>query len=356
MKLNKDYINEKKLDVTRKFLYSNCPKYVIGTNNYALKIAQNIKINGFVDEFTKMDNFFNFPVIHSLEEIPDNAIVVSTVIGKPISMEKKSLKYQFDYVDYFSFYKYSDLKIPNVMFWNGVKKDIEKNFIKYKKIYKLLKDKISKNQFFNIINFRYSYDIDYIRGFANIEDKQYFEKFLNLESEIFVDIGGYTGDTVLRYIEHDKNYKKIYFFEPIKYNFIKAKKNLKNFENIIFFNIGLSDKKSILKMTFNGSSSKICDNGDYTIKVDTLDNVIDKKITFIKMDVEGEELAILRGAKNLIKKHHPKMAICVYHKPEHFWQIPEFILSIREDYEVYFRHYTEGISESVMYFVPRRDK
>jgi hypothetical protein len=75
---------------------------------------------------------------------------------------------------------------------------------------------------------------------------------------------------------------------------------------------------------------------------------------FIKMDLEGWELKALQGAVRHIREDHPKLAIAVYHHPSDFWRIPEFILSIRDDYDLYLRHYTEGWSETVMYFVPRK--
>ena len=90
------------------------------------------------------------------------------------------------------------------------------------------------------------------------------------------------------------------------------------------------------------------------IAVTTLDERIKEKVTFIKMDLEGWELKALQGAVRHIREDHPKLAIAVYHHPSDFWRIPEFVLSIRDDYDLYLRHYTEGWSETVMYFVPRK--
>ena len=46
------------------------------------------------------------------------------------------------------------------------------------------------------------------------------------------------------------------------------------------------------------------------------------------------------------------LAIAVYHDIVDFWRIPEYVLSLRPNYQIYLRHYTEGWSETVMYFVP----
>ena len=72
------------------------------------------------------------------------------------------------------------------------------------------------------------------------------------------------------------------------------------------------------------------------------------------MDIEGSELDAIEGAKNLISLNHPRLAICVYHNAGDFWKIPQRILSIRSDYRIYLRHYTESIYETVMFFIPTR--
>lgn len=73
--------------------------------------------------------------------------------------------------------------------------------------------------------------------------------------------------------------------------------------------------------------------------------------TFIKMDVEGAELSALKGAKKLIAKNHPKLAICLYHKPEDIYDIPIFIKQLDSSYKLYIRHYSNYITETVLYAI-----
>ena len=68
-------------------------------------------------------------------------------------------------------------------------------------------------------------------------------------------------------------------------------------------------------------------------------------------DIEGAELKALYGAKNMIQTHRPKLAICVYHKPEDIIEIPAYVLSLCPDYRLYFRHYSTYHAETVMYAV-----
>jgi hypothetical protein len=87
--------------------------------------------------------------------------------------------------------------------------------------------------------------------------------------------------------------------------------------------------------------------------VTTLDIKIKEEVSFIKMDIEGWELKALSGCKDHIINDKPKLAIAVYHNSNDFHQIPNYILSLNPDYDLYLRHYTEGWSETVMYFVPK---
>ena len=69
------------------------------------------------------------------------------------------------------------------------------------------------------------------------------------------------------------------------------------------------------------------------------------------MDIEGAEVNALLGAEENIKKQKPKLAICVYHKPEHLWKIPLYIKKIVPDYKLYIRHHTNQEYETVCYAV-----
>ena len=345
--------NIKAKSFCHEFIYSNRPKYIFGRNEWAASIAQHVEIDGFIDDFTKEKEYLHKPIV-PIDDIPPHALVVVAVIGKPLTAEKRVKQFQFQSLDYFSFFKYSALPLKNVMFWDGMIEDLRNNFLKYYRIYTLLQDNISKNQFYNILNFRNSYDLDYMRGFYAKEDKQYFEDFLMLkkEGEVFVDIGGYDGYTTEEFVKRCPKYKEVFFFEPETDNMLTAKKRLGRYRDIHYFTLGLSDKKQTLRFSISGSSSKISDEGELTIHVDRLDDLINQKITFLKMDIEGAERSAIKGAKHLIETYHPKLAISVYHRKDDFWKIPELILSIRSDYRIFLRHYTEGISETVMFFIP----
>ena len=161
----------------------------------------------------------------------------------------------------------------------------------------------------------------------------------NYKIKYFIDVGSHKGE-FLSYLLKLK-YRKIYCFEAQKKIFdilyIKYKKNKK----IKFFNVGLSNKKSVktfyvnkvsssstfskYKKTFFSEFKKFILNSDnfyekkYLIKTQKLDVFFQRENienVFLKIDVEGFELNVLKGAKNLISK---KTKLILVEK--HFFQL-----------------------------------
>lgn len=354
LKIFHDLENKYATEFCKEFVNSSLElRFIFGRNEYAESIAGQINVAGFIDEFTDDKEYMGKPIIR-LKDLPPKSLVVSVVIGRPLTVRNKLNKHSAKHLDYFAFYKYSGLEIRPVRYWNDFKDDFETSKGHFQWIYNLLNDATSKETLSKIINFRISDNLDYMDGFVERQDKQYFEDFLNLypADEVFVDIGGYDGYTSLEFIKRCPDYKSIHFFEPENNNMLLAKNNLAPFKNIIFHPMGLSDRKQTLKFMAGGSTSMVSEFGDIEIHLDKLDDIVNDEVTFIKMDIEGGEGDAIEGAKNCIIKNHPRLAVCVYHKSDDFFKIPEQILSIRDDYTIYLRHYTEGVDETVMFFIP----
>jgi hypothetical protein len=61
------------------------------------------------------------------------------------------------------------------------------------------------------------------------------------------------------------------------------------------------------------------------------------KPDFIKMDLEGMEIAALKGAQNIIKEFKPRLAVCLYHRLQDMWEIPILLKRIEPKYKFYCR-------------------
>ena len=184
--------------------------------------------------------------------------------------------------------------------------------------------------------------------------------------EVFVDCGAYRGETVSQFIKWcGGNYKKIYSLEPDAENFkilndyIKAQ----NYKNVETFNLGAWSQKDTLHFNADGTrGAHLIDGGIFEIEtsngavkmaVDSLDNLIeDKHADLVKMDVEGSEMQALRGAAEIIKTSTPALAICLYHKAEDIFTIPQYVKQLNPNYKIYLRkHGLVSAFELVLYAI-----
>ena len=192
----------------------------------------------------------------------------------------------------------------------------------------------------------------------DFKEGQYFNPdFMSFEEEeVFVDAGAYNLATTTELQNYCKKIKKVYAFEPDPEN----SKNCKNIMKRLNFEINVipcgtwSERKTLHFNALNNSDSKIAETGETCIEVMPIDEAVDpsQRVTYIKMDVEGSELESLKGAKRTILKDRPKLAICIYHKPEDMLTLPLYIKSLVPEYKLYLRHHSGTESETVLYAMP----
>jgi FkbM family methyltransferase len=352
--IDKHTKNSEAIGFCNKFLQKNIPRYIFGRNQWGKSIAEAIDVDGFIDDFTSDSQFAGKPIV-PIGDIPKEALVVSSVVlGRPLSSQKRIIEKGLRGLDYFSFKKYSGLHLDQVLFLDSFADEFDVNRERYEWVYGILSDSESKQVLQSLLNFRLSHDLTYMEGFTDAQYRQYFEEFLGLGdgTEIFLDVGCFDGYTSLEFIRRYPEYKEIHVFEPDPNNMSKVRSRLAQYPAVIYHQFGCSNRAQILRLSSQGSSSKVSENGDCEIQVARIDDLVTSPYTFLKMDIEGYELQALEGACGSIKNHHPVLAISVYHKIDDIWRIPELILNIRSDYNVYLRHYTEGVTETVMFFVP----
>ncbi len=235
--------------------------------------------------------------------------------------------------------------------------DLKKNIDFYDWFYEKLTDDESRRVYHCLISYRIIPDINFIKAAYDDNHPQYFDDtFVKCdENEVFVDCGGYIGDTVESYFKVYKSLKKCYCYEPDKENYIKAKNNLSDYPNIVLRNAGVGEKNETVNFGGSDSSASFlgANNDGVSTNIVSLDNDIEEAVTYIKMDVEGFEIPAIIGAKNHIVNDKPKLAICIYHILSDIWEIPKLIDSLNSDYKFYLRHYNKNQNwETVLYAIP----
>ncbi len=212
-------------------------------------------------------------------------------------------------------------------------------------LYDHLGDYRSKKTLYSILNNWYNYDFT-----TTSKTREYlFDDYFDLDlvkcnkEEVIVDLGAYTGDTILSYLKNygTDSYKKIYCYEVTPSSFEILKENLKYYPNIECRLKGVGDEETRMSLNNNeesASANTLVSKENGNVEVTTLDLDIKEPITLIKADIEGFEQKALLGCKNHILKDHPKLLISVYHNNEDLWKIPKMIYNLREDYKFYLRY------------------
>jgi FkbM family methyltransferase len=333
-----------------KYLFGATPFSRIAIANF---MEEGIQVDGVIDDFWKDETYCGLKVFKLNEIENKDALIIQAVGAKPKTVFNILNKRGFrNILDYHLLNLRDEKRYKLIHGGDHFIEDFLQNQKKYGEIYDKLEDNQSRLVFENLMDLKLNLDVQNSM-FVYAANQQYWEDFIGMkENKIFVDCGGFDGDSTLSFIRLQPNYEKVYFFEPFFKCIEVAKNNLREYPNIEYHNIAVSDKKSKIYFTEDlGVANHSSDKGTLQVETDSLDNIIKQRVDYIKFDIEGDEYKAIEGASSLITRHKPKIAVAVYHKVEDMWKIPELVLSMHDGYKIFLRHYTEGLSESIMYFV-----
>lgn len=241
-----------------------------------------------------------------------------------------------------------------------VLQDLLRNTAEYDWLYSRLEDDASREVFTNLMRYRLLPAQAFLQAAYDPEHPQYFDKGIVScdENEVYVDCGGYTGDTAERYIRQYGAYKHIYVYEPDPENVGRCRENLKKYRDITVKQCGVGERADILAMDSQGASATFM-KGQHAaeeqqgVPIISLDEEIQEPITYCKMDIEGFEIPALLGASRHIREDFPKLAICVYHILTDIWEVPRLIDRLHPGYRFFLRHYDPNQNwETVIYAIP----
>lgn len=240
-------------------------------------------------------------------------------------------------------------------------KDIEKNWDKVLNISEKLADEESKKYYLDAIIARKNRNPLLLQPNPKCVVTGEYGTIVCLEKgECIIDCGAYIGDTAEMYMERLNGECKIYAIEPYEKNFVEMQKRIshKNWEDkVIPYDCAVGRDVGETLINYNQGDFGMAINlserkgkESQVVKIETLDHLFsDKKVSYVKMDIEGEERKALEGAKELIFLNCPKLMISGYHKIEDFWEIPETIWSINNNYKIYVGH-SPGISTELEFY------
>ena len=233
----------------------------------------------------------------------------------------------------------------------------------FQQSFECFEDETSREIFKAYINTAINRDASFLLGYEG--GKTYFNQdlFEIGENETYVDAGAYNGDSVENFLNAVQGrYKEIYAIEPDIKNFdaLIQKSEQRNWKRIKMINCGLWEKKSVLKFSADNQqeSSILTDKtvNSEEILVDTLDSVLKgRKISFLKLSVQGAEYEALQGAAKTIENHRPKIAMTIFMKMDALLRIPMLLKEKYPFYRLYLRCEEPFWARVILYAVPYKN-
>ena len=185
-----------------------------------------------------------------------------------------------------------------------------------------------------------------------------------------LDIGAYRGDTAAFFRKYVGERGRVYAFEPdeINHRYLVENISANKLDNVFPVPKALLDKNTNCNLISTPESGSFLfvikdalDTNSYSeIEATTVDDfVADQKINridFIKSDIEGCEQEMLQGARATIQRHHPKLALAIYHSIHDLLDIPLLVHEMNPDYRLYIRHWNFENSpwEILLYATPEK--
>lgn len=340
----------------RDFLAGNTPRYAFGATAQSVFLAKTLGLEGIVDDYLPEPEFQGVKIVR-LSAVSSEAMLVSGIVfGRPVSARKALDARGLRNMDFFMFVRLSGLPLPDFAFF--FHPQFEQAYKRHRNRYAAVREKLADAEsvriFDCLINFRLTSSLEYMHGFTLDAEQQYFDKFPGEQenSRVFVDVGAFDGQTSLAFAARHPDYHSIHLFEADPVCQQRVAENIAPLRQAQLYPYAVSDRQQTLHFHSQGSFSEVAHGGDTAIASVPLDDILQVDPDFIKMDIEGHELQALTGAQQIISRCTPKLAISAYHKIDDFWEIPERVFSINPHYRLYMRHYTEGLLETVYYFIP----
>lgn len=313
----------------------------------------NVKTKGFV-----VDNNYNINGRGiSKSTLLSNDNEYNLVVGNKFSFLRKKEDILKEWKNCRDVFYFSDFHETGVV--EAMSEDFYKNYKdEFNKVYNALNDEISKKSMQAYLNEKIYKTYKKIQPFYVKGQYLYNELPWRLtKHEVFLDCGAFTGDSAEEFICNVKEYERIICCEPDKENYKLLCNNIKDkgWEKVETYCKGLGEcKKEKFFVVKNNMMSNVSDNGNHKIEIDTIDSLFDdKNVSIIKMDIEGEEMNALRGARKVLVNNRPLLMICIYHKRDDIFNVYNFINDNVKGYNFYFRCHQPYPIDAVLYAVPK---
>ena len=229
--------------------------------------------------------------------------------------------------------------------------------------YALFEDERSRREFRAQVAWRLTADFSLLADHLPTSEQYFSRDVLELRNDdVFVDCGAFDGDTIQSLVAHRPDgVARIIALEPDPENLRALEARLDALgagvrERVSVLPWAAGARRGMARWGLPGTSSAGLDSaGELEVQVAPLDELLERGIapTYVKMDIEGAEPDALQGASQIVTRHRPTLAICVYHAQDHLWRLPLAVAALVDDYRFVLRRYESDCWEVVLYAIPR---
>jgi FkbM family methyltransferase len=170
--------------------------------------------------------------------------------------------------------------------------------------------------------------------------------------DLILDCGAFTGDTLPFFLDATGRSCRVYAIEAFASNHGRLIETIKA--------LGAEDLVTPVRLAVGAERGEVSIIGDTSyadggagigassrleserVRCETLDSLFldgtKGRVDYIKIDVEGADLDVLKGAAHLLSEMRPVVAVAAYHTPDHLWQIPRYLLDTLGPCRLYAGH------------------
>jgi FkbM family methyltransferase len=163
------------------------------------------------------------------------------------------------------------------------------------------------------------------------------------EGDVFLDCGGCCGETAVWAVTRGAG--RVFTFEPNPEAHPYLNANVENYGHdritLVSAGVGATSRRMNMVMEAgNIGGTRLVEDANGSVSVVALDDWCRENAVrpdFIKMDIEGAEPEALQGARQVITKYRPRLAICLYHRFSDMWEIPRLLHEMVPEYRFWCR-------------------
>jgi len=232
-------------------------------------------------------------------------------------------------------------------------------YTEFERAFELLNDEISKETFANIIRYKLTGNIAYLR--TAFQPQECEKEILNFDRySTFIDAGAYNGDTARKFISDCKNASTVYAIEPDRKNFKKLSAYAESeiAAKVIPLHFGTWNEESTAEFAVGGNRNSAIGTQNLkkteTVPLNTIDSLGVSDADYIKYDVEGAEKEALFGSVHTIQTSAPDLLVSLYHRSEDLFVLPLLIHKLFPDYALYLRRFEYVPAWNINLYVVKR--